>query len=192
MRALVFPFILALLALPAHAAYYVTVVDDAALASDVVNAANFAASMKASAGVSFTGVLASEAPMRIAVRSDPVMRVDLRGMEATILADEGEFSGVIDVATRYLEGQGFDVRVNPSEGNGRMQRVPLDIEDETPQERLTEDVPADDTQDIEELEEDVVQPVEDDLPVDAAPDAQEPPTPGVFSRFWGWLKGLFN
>lgn len=79
---------------------------------DVVNAANFAASMKGSVAVSFTGKTFEQA--RDSLIEQPLedtVAVVFDGDDALVMANEDRFPKVVEASVKYLRGQGFSVDV---------------------------------------------------------------------------------
>lgn len=195
-----------LLTLPgAFAAQYWTVVRDNAPASDVVSAANFAATMKANAGVTFTGKLASDAKFELFAQSSPVLEVFFSGKSARIVeyptGDEPEFSRAIEVAESYLRSQGFSVSREEPSLTG--------VDDVTPsgndkldnsggsQEAVDDSAPAVDLEKpvLAQEEEQRVVGVDEQratAQTPPPPPASEPEAPNLFVRMWRWFTGVFS
>ncbi len=196
---LVFLAILCALSLPLALAQpvYWTVVADDGTAADVVNAANFAASMKASADVSFAGKTESQVADADQDPAD-LLTVHLQGDEAQIVyGTDPAFEQIADLAKRYLRDQGFTVTIRegvdtsaPVREPPRTMPVPL------------EDLPTDPTP-VEEAAV-VTQPVDDGaqalgIPAPGSdtvgatePTADADQDAGPFVRLWRWIAALFS
>jgi len=171
-----------------------TIVEDDGPISNVVNAANFAANMKALAGVTFTGVLASEEDISVAIRSDPVMRVIFDGDTAQIVADEDEFSTEIEIARSYLEDQGFTVELFKPEGRP----LRAAVETEAPEPAVVIPEVGDEVLVAEDADGKVrgwdyadKETIDNSPPNPPDPDQVERSS-NVFVRVWRWFVHLFN
>lgn len=203
--------LLALLLVPLVAAHghpeYWTVVYDDASASDVVSAANFAASMKGSVAVDFTGKTFSQARDAMLTQElDETFIVIFDGTEATIMADG--FSQVTQASRTYLERQGFSVDVVqpdesfflPEQNEEEPEVCPMDAKvcpdgstvgrdpdncEEflpCPEEPVAQDVTSGAEKDIDE----------DDHQPMPLPEDPEDTGPNVFVRVWQWFTGIFG
>lgn len=196
--------VLALLpaALAATPSYY-TVVDDDAPASDVVSAANFAASMKGSVAVTFSGKLASDMEGMTGAQLQDSVIVVFDGRDARILrggnpAFDAQFDDVVEASQIYLDRQGFDVTVGTaspaefgssddadSDGGAAGEAEPEAPETTAPARNTTNTT----QQDADDLVVEVQAPQEQELP---PPAPEAPEEPGVFSRMWRWFAGIFD
>ena len=161
---------------------YWTVVPDDGTASDVVNAANFAASMKASVGVTFSGRTDSQVEQSWPNQERFLVRFE--GRTAVITAADEELA---DVARRYLEEQGFAVSQDAAD----------EPEEEPEEEPETEDAGREAPEEPAIIYTDYVVEAPDeraaDRPMDSEPDdaAVEQP-PGFLRRLWGWFARVFS
>ncbi len=186
-------------ALAAGDAQYWTVVQDNAPASEVIAAANFAASMKSAADVSFTGKTRSQVSDALRAQDlDDTLIVFFDGKSAKIM--QGTLPE-LDLAAReaqaYLRDQGYTVTMSSdtrilegdSMGNGDTRTPsssPPAVENVTaaPQQQGGNEVLQ---------TPDMPQPAAENT--DTAPPmppAQAPEQEGAFSRFWQWFAGLFS
>lgn len=176
------PLIMLVLTVPLGLAQsYWTVVDDDGRAADVVQAANFAASMKASTGVEFSGRTMSQARGEVS-DVDDLFVVFFRGERATIMADYGEFSDLFGTASRLLEDRGLSVTIVEPDASlfGVEEEEPAPVAEEAvPEEPIPEPVPE------PLVQETVEEPVEETV---APPPARE----GFFKRVTGWFARLFG
>ena len=175
---------------------YWTIVADDGTAADVVNAANLAASMKASVDVSFTGKTESQVAD---TDQDPttLLTIHLQGSDAEIAyGTDPAFSTVVDVAQRYLEEQGFTVSVTsgvdtaaPARAPPRSMPVPDGLSPEDPTPVLEEQlIVARQPVDVG-IAPDAAAPVADPGPTGAKERAEEP---NVFTRLWRWFVSLIS
>jgi hypothetical protein len=185
-------FLVAIASVSAAPAYW-TVFDDAGAASDVVNGANFAASMKATVGVSFTGMTESQATASNQ-DVDDLFVVRLHGTTAEIsYGTDNAFDEVADVARTYLRDQGFSVTVSdtPQENREAPTRAP-------PTTAPTENPTPKPKNDVIENANAVLVPPPQPLPTpvaDPQPQAPEPEVeeqPGFFTRLWTWFVDIFS
>jgi len=194
-----------LLAAPALAATsdakYLIVVGATAPASDVVLGANFAASMKANTGITFTSAIDTDAYASITSLAGKTIIV-INGKEKRI-----KILGSNSQAAQYFREQGFSVAeiaspvkedlllqtpvpaTKPAVIDERPEEAP-DTQDEKTPEPQEQDVPQ---EPAKEPEKPLLQP-KDSEPVQDEPMPEvltQSDTPGLFSRIWGWFAGLF-
>jgi hypothetical protein len=181
-------FLVLLLAPSINAASdYWTVNADDGKAVDVVAAANFAASMKANAGVSFSGRTDSQLPSNLG----DAFLVRIQGDEATISVRGSADSSLVELAAEYLQHQGFSVDVQKRPTS---MTVEPDIEDYPAEDQATtEDEPQEEPKDYAPVPPptiaDAIEPLEPPLP-ELVEEPQE--RPGIFSRLWNWFAELFS
>jgi hypothetical protein len=170
---------------------YIVVVGASAPASDVVIAANFVASMKATLGVTFVSALDTDVARIENYNGKTIVVIDGKNREAKIFGT----SNAAAVANTYFSRQGFDVE---SESTAREENVGVETEEIPPpskpivppalDEEIGIDIPA-----IVNTSLNVtvpVNPVVEGVP-EALPPARER-TPGVFKRVWTWFSGWFS
>lgn len=178
---------------------YFTVVDDTAPASVVVDAANFAASMKASTAVSFSGRVVPD--VLSTKPGDEEFLVVFDGKTAWILRDPKStiayFDTVEPTAKAYLEDQGFTVLDSPPSSQSEKKTVIQETKPSAPSPEVNETSensplapvapqPVVDVQEEEFMPEPDKEWTQEDT---SKPDDE---TPGVLSRLWRWFVDIFE
>ncbi len=186
---LIVVFLIAVASVSAAPVYW-TVFDDAGAASDVVNGANFAASMKASAGVSFSGKTESQVATSGQNMEDAfIARFDGKNVEISY-GSNSAFADVVDVARTYLRDQGFSVTVREYDEHNT--NAPTRSPPSAPSK---EEETAGDASPIESGAEAVIPepiavlPQEEPVAQDATEQEEEH---GFFGRIWRWFADLFS
>jgi ABC-type Na+ efflux pump permease subunit len=170
----------------ALAEQYWTVVDDDAPAANVVHAANFAGSMKASAGASFTGKTSSQAADALQdVDPDEVFIATFDGDSVTIAANGDRFDSLLGIAVSYLDARAVSQRDEPASPSQDGQ------EQETSEGQGNEPVVviAGPEREDSALEQAPHAP-SDGAAQDGEKDAEE--SPGLLARLWHWFVDLFE
>lgn len=177
------------------AAQYWTVVPDEGSTINVVNGANYAATMKSSASTEFTGKTVSQAKQELVTTDiEDVFIVIFQGSSVIIMPGEDvDNEQILEATQRYLDDQGYDYSVEEP----NMEYF-FGEEKEDAKEPVA-DEPVDDHTDesIEEeiAEEEQVQNVSDrptlEPPVAPEPEPDKEDGPGFFARTWRWLMSLF-
>ena len=177
--------------------YYI-VVGETAPVTDVITGANFAASMRASTGVTFRSALDTEIHDELTSFDGKTIAV-IDGKNIRVLGS----GSVASAAEDYFEGQGFSVERVASPSNSDLlvgpapQKInahvdetdaPVAIVDEIEVPDVEEFVPEEIIE-IEEYNKELEQAA--NVTIQETVQSQEPEKPGVFTRVWRWIKGLF-
>ncbi len=169
---------------------YWTVFDDAGAASDVVNGANFAASMKASAGVSFSGKTESQVSTSNQDMNDAfLVRFDGTNVEISY-GSNSAFDDIADVARVYLRDQGFSVTAR--EYDERNTEAPTRSPPSAPpkeEETTEEESPIESGAEAVIPEPIAVIPQEEPAAQEAIEHEEER---GFFGRIWHWFSDIFS
>jgi hypothetical protein len=169
---------------------YIVVIGERAPASDAVIGANFAASMKASVGVTFSSALDTQLYETITeqeLASKTIVVIDGESRKVRILGT----SSVVEVANTYFTRQGFTVDevTSPDRVDVLLQppiTAPVQI---IPEDIIEEPIDAR----IEDSQTPVPSPDEavEEPTAPAVPPVAEPETPGLLKRVWQWFAGWF-
>ena len=180
MRALVLCCIALLVLSPVLAEEYWAVVREDGTTQDVVNAANFAASMKGSVATTFES-RTDEQIIEADPEFDEVLAVLFEGDDLIVMqGDDPAFQRVVDNIVVYAQNQGFDVEFESGED---VFPQPEQIEVPEPVEELPE---VDDEVIVQEEPEPAPPPAYESEPQPA------PERPNVFVRVWRWFAGIFS
>jgi len=178
---------------------YWTVVADDGTAADVVSAANFAASMKASADVSFSGKTESQVADADQDPAD-LLTVHLQGDTAEIVyGTNPAFEQIADLAARYLRDQGFTVTTSEGVDTAAPVRepprvLPVPVKN-TPAVLTTVNQTAPIAQppdDREQTINNVAPEPTSNMTLETEPTPVVDQETGPFTRFWRWLVALFS
>jgi hypothetical protein len=191
MRILLFMLLFSITAAGAFAALdeqYIVVVGKNAPSSDVVIAANFAASMKATLGVTFAPTLDEDAN-KVDFSGKTVVVIDGRNREVKIFGT----SNAAAVASSYFTRQGFDVEMeSTAEGDDIIvERETIPPPPPLQRPNVTNITSAGNATNITEallgIPADVREP---SAPVPPAPEPEQ--QQGIFRKAWTWISSLFS
>lgn len=166
---------------------YIVVVGVSAPASDVVIAANFVASMKATLGVTFVSALDVDAAKIGDYDGKTVVVIDGRNREVKIFGT----SNAAAVANTYFTRQGFDVesesRAEDEDIEVEVAKIPPPTSPIVPPVSEEIDLPT-----IVNVSLNTTAVIEPEPPV-ALPKTQpvQEPRPGIFKKVWRWFTGWF-
>ncbi|MBR9701122.1 hypothetical protein GOV11_04625 [Candidatus Woesearchaeota archaeon] len=168
---------------------YWIVVEEEGTAIDVIHGIDYAASMKATLGVTFESKLEEDARDEIAFRDGDVFAVTFRGDAVEILfPTASSYDRLTEASSIYLRDQGFDVTLVPQEKSELMEEdepVELpEIEDEVIVEEIIEPEPVLIAEPV--VEEQIDAPSLDVVPEDTVK------KPNFIVRMWRWFVGIFS
>lgn len=181
-------------------ASYITLVDEDGPVTNVLNAANFAATMTA-LDVTFTGLTVNEARDQLTKKGvENSLLVYFDENRVTLYkGTRGTIPEVADAAEGYLNDQGFSVasvgplfEVNEPVAQETKEREEPEVEEPEPveEERVEEEILVDEEPQtnpptIEAEAEPVVPEPEEEI------EEPEPEEPGIIAKIWRWIIKLF-